>query len=137
MDKEMDNHTENVVNQMDKEPKFNEKYYLNLVAAKDTTIQVLTDQLQSKDNQLHIKDSQLQVKDTQLSSLIERTREQNIIIQSLQDKVNLQLQAPQSNQINKQVKTPLADKLLIGVALVVSLALLLFVVMMGIAYLNK
>jgi len=39
---------------------------------------------------------------TQLSQLIERTREQNIIIQSLHDKFTKQLQAPQSTKETKQ-----------------------------------
>jgi hypothetical protein len=111
MDNQVDNHVEKVVIQMHNQdshvvihPQFNEQYYLNLVAAKDFTIKVISEQLQNKDNQITTKDQQLLIRDQQINELIERDRESNHIIQSLQTKVNLQLQAPQQAQISKDTK---------------------------------
>ncbi len=75
--------------------------------------------------------------DEQINQLIERTREQNIIVQSLQEKITKQLQAPQSTQDNKQAKIPTIDKVLTGVAIVSAVALLMFILLMVFAYFNK
>lgn len=83
------------------------------------------------------KDQQLQVKDQQISQLLERDRESNIIIQSLQDKFTKQLQPPQSMQSQKEAKTPTIDKVLTGVTIVSAVDLLLFIALMGFAYFNK
>lgn len=133
---QMDNQAPKMVNHQTKSG-FNEQYYLNLIEAKETTIQVLTEQVTNKDQQLVNKDQQL-------NQLIERTREQNIIIQSLQEKVTRQLAPPQQDdkgiqqrEEKKEVKMPFVDKVLIGVAVVVSVALLLFFAFVLLAYLNR
>lgn len=109
------------------EPPLPKEYYQNLSAAKDYTIQTISQQLQ-------IKDAQLQERDQQINQLIERDRESNIIIQSLQERVPKQLQAPQQAQEAKQVKIPMIDKVLTGVAIVSAVALLIFILLMVFAY---
>lgn len=127
-----------------RQDELSKEYYQNLIAAKEATIQIVTQQLQSKENQLTVKDQQLQAKDEQLQTkdqqinqLIERNRESNIIIQSLQEKFTKQLQAPQQTQSTKQANIPVIDKVLTGVAIVSAVALLIFILLMVFAYFNR
>jgi hypothetical protein len=111
------------------------EYYQNLLAAKDHTIQVISQQMEAKEHQIQVKDEQLQQKDQQINQLIERTREQNIIIQSIQAR---QLpQATESDKSDKKIKRNITEPLLISVALLSAIALIGFIGLMIYAYLNR
>jgi hypothetical protein len=105
---------------------------------KDKRINDLKGELIAKDTMIGNLASAIEGLNKNMSLLTERTREQNIIIQSLQDKFSHQLP---NNQVaaHKQAPTKmmLVDKLLISVAALASLAVLTFLGMMLFAYLKS
>ena len=110
-----------------------QEYPAAMLIEKDKRIKDLQKIVETKDNAIeelmHIN-----------TILVERNREQNIIIQSIQDKLTKQL-APENPQDERRrpVKVPetLADKILIGVAIVSAIALIGFVSMMVFAYVSS
>jgi hypothetical protein len=102
---------------------------------KDKRINDLKGELIAKDTMIGNLASAIEGLNKNMSLLTERTREQNIIIQSLQDKFSHQL-PNNSASISKHIPNTvmLVDKLLIGVAALASLAVLTFLGMMLFAY---
>ena len=107
-------------------------YLKEVLKSKDDTIQLLSTQIDTLTRQLDNKD-------TTINQLIERTREQNIIIQSIQEKITKQLPASQqaTSLNNKDKKNSITDNLLIAVALISAIALIGFIGLMIWAYMNK
>ena len=100
-------------------------YLKEVLKSKDDTIQLLSTQIDTLTRQLDNKD-------TTINQLIERTREQNIIIQSIQEKITKQLPASQqaTSLNNKDKKNSITDNLLIAVALISAIALIGFIGLM-------
>lgn len=109
-----------------------QEYPAALLIEKDKRIKDLQKIVETKDNAIeelmHIN-----------TMLVERNREQNIIIQSIQDKLTKQLapENPQGGKKPAKVPETLADKILIGVAIVSAIALISFVSMMVFAYVSS
>jgi hypothetical protein len=110
-----------------------QEYPAALLIEKDKRIKDLQKIVETKDNAIeelmHIN-----------TMLVERNREQNIIIQSIQDKLTRQLAPENSQNTNKiatKVPETIGDKILIGVAIVSAIALIGFIGMMVFAYLSN
>jgi preprotein translocase subunit Sss1 len=113
---------------------YRQEYIQNLLAAKDETIKFLNSELESRERTLN--------------QVLERNREQNIIMQSLQDKIVKQLPEnphpnttyPGEGKVQIKRKKRELDKfemLMAGVAILSGIALLGFIGLMVYAYLYK
>jgi hypothetical protein len=110
-----------------------------LVDEKDKRIEDLKKELMAKDITIHNLLLAIEGFNNNMSLLSERTREQNIIIQSLQEKFSLQINSIKDDPkiSERKFKIGLIDKLLIGVAILASLAILTFLGMMLLSYLKQ
>jgi methylthioribose-1-phosphate isomerase len=111
----------------------------SLIEEKDKRIEDLKKELLNKDSTIINLASAIEGLNKNVSQLTERTREQNIIIQSLQEKFTHQIATPKSISANNGAapKLFLVDKILIGVAILASVAILSFLGMMLLAYLRS
>jgi archaellum component FlaC len=121
---------------------------------KDAVKQHPVDLMQEKDKRIHDLKNEIETKNTTILNLslaieglnsnigllTERTREQNIIIQSLQEKIAHQLKPSQEARVSnarEDKKLFITDKLLIAVAVLASIAILAFVGTMLFAYFSQ
>jgi hypothetical protein len=110
----------------------------DLLLEKDKRILDFKKEIETKNGIILNLSSTIEGLNTNIGLLTERTREQNIIIQSLQEKVVHQLLPSQEVSKSTPVKkVVLIDKLLIGVAILASVAILAFVATMLFAYFSK
>lgn len=113
---------------------------VDLLLEKDKRIEDLKQEINTKNNTILNLSSAIEGLNSNIGLLTERTREQNIIIQSLQEKVVHQLRPSALNSEKPNLtldKIYFVDKILIGVAVLASIAILAFIGTMLFAYLNR
>jgi DNA repair exonuclease SbcCD ATPase subunit len=113
---------------------------LELLHEKDKRIEDLKDEIESKNATIMNLSLAIEGLNNNIGMLSERTREQNIIIQSLQEKVSHQLKPSSQVQVQptkKEKAVSLVDKLLIGVAILASVAIISFIGAMLFAYFSN
>ncbi|QHT67873.1 hypothetical protein GXP67_15105 [Rhodocytophaga rosea] len=110
---------------------------IKLIQEKDKRIEDFQKSIESKNSTINKLASLLDTAHTNLAQLTERTREQNIIIQSLQEKVSYQYKLPEAPTSAQKKKNSSTEQLLMGVAIVSAAALIIFIVMMIYAYVSN
>jgi hypothetical protein len=114
---------------------------VTMLGEKDKRIEDLKKEIDTKNYTINHLASTINSLNNNIGLLTERNREQNIIIQSLQEKIPHQLKASQPIYVqpkqNQKSGLILIDKILIGVAILASVAILSFLGMIIWAYLNK
>jgi hypothetical protein len=110
---------------------------IKLIQEKDKRIEDFQKSIESKNSTINKLASLLDTAHTNLAQLTERTREQNIIIQSLQEKVSYQYKLPEAPTSAQKKKTSSTEQVLMGVAIVSATALIIFIIMMIYAYVSN
>jgi hypothetical protein len=110
---------------------------VKLIQEKDKRIEDFQKSIESKNSTINKLAALLDTAHTNIAQLSERTREQNIIIQSLQEKVSYQLKLPETPGPVQKKKTSSTEQVLMGVAIVSAVALIVFIVLMIYAYINN
>jgi hypothetical protein len=128
------------------------EYPASLLLERDKHIHFLEDQhkamLEQKDKQINFLESQLEIKDITIRELIhtniqliERDRESNIIIKSIEDKINKQLVSADPTETHQRQSkfnnNAVLDKVMYGVSFVIGLAALIFIFAMLWAYFSR
>ncbi len=128
------------------------EYPAALLLERDKHINFLEDQhkamLEQKDRQISFLESQIEIKDITIRELIntnvqliERDRESNIIIKSIEDKLNKQLVSGEPMEsVYRQSRfynNAVLDKVMYGVSFVIGLAALVFIFAMLWAYFSS
>lgn len=111
--------------------------YIKLIEEKDKRIEDLQKSIESKNSTINKLASLLDTSHTNIAQLTERTREQNIIIQSVQEKISYQLNSPQASLPTHKKKNSSIEQILMGVAIVSAITLIVFIVMMLYAYFHN
>lgn len=111
--------------------------YIRLIQEKDKRIEDFQKSIESKNSTINKLASLLDTAHTNIAQLSERTREQNIIIQSMQEKVSYQLKAPQTPLPAQKKKPSVTEQILLGVSIISAVALIVFIALMIYAYVSN